>query len=773
MLTFMNTPLRILHLEDNSSDALLARKTLEESGVQANIQTVTGEEEFVKALSSNSFDLVLADYNLPGYGGVAALEHVQANYSELPFIFVSGCIGEDVAIELLKKGATDFVLKDRLGRLGLAVNRAIDQVLQRVERQKAQEEVRKSRDYYLTLFDKFPALIWRANGSGECDYFNSTWLAFTGRSLEQELHGGWSEGIHPEDFAQCLKVYSESMARREAFVTEYRLRRSDGQYRWVTDHGRPFFWLDGEFIGYVGVCMDIHDRWLMAEALRESRNRFEQVSDHVGEWIWEVDAHGLYTYSNNVVSRILGYQAEELVGKLHFYDLFPVEQRQALKTAVFEHFNKGIPFVKHLNACQHKNGEVLVIETSGTPIFDNDHKLLGYRGVDTNMTERKRIEAEIFRSQRLESIGRLAGGIAHDLNNVLAPIIMAVPLLRDEITGETSQPLLEIIESNARRGAAIVRQVLAFAKGAEIQQTAVQPAFLLEEMAKIISETFPKSIELRTKIAPNLIQINGDPTQLHQVLMNLCVNARDAMPEGGVLTLTAENVELDDFALSTAPQAQKSASYVLITVADTGMGISQDNLPKIFDPFFSTKGPHSGTGLGLSSVMGIIKSHSGFIQVHSQPGQGTQFKIYLPVDTSSAMAFPKEEFKSLPVANGETILVVDDEPNVVDVLRQILERQGYRVLCASDGTEAVTLYARHGTDIKVVITDMLMPFMDGTATIRALLKMNPAVKIIAASGMVPQPGLGDVLTLGVKTFLRKPFTNDTLLQVVRDVMTQS
>lgn len=768
----MNTPLRILHLEDDSNDALLAKKALQDSGVQANLQMVSDEYGFVNALSSNAFDLVLADYNLPGYGGVAALEYVQGHHSELPFIFVSGCIGEDTAIELLKKGATDFVLKDRLGRLGLAVNRAIEQAHQRLERLKAQEEVRKSRDYYLTLFDKFPALIWRANSGGECDYFNSTWLAFTGRSLEQELRGGWLEGIHPEDHEQCIRSLSEAMKFRKGFITEYRLRRFDGQYRWVTNHGQPFFWLDGEFIGYVGVCIDIHDRWLMAEALRESQNRFEQVSDHVGEWIWEVDSTGLYTYSNNVVSRILGYQSEELVNKLHFYDLFPSDQREALKAEAFVHIFKGIPFVKHLNACQHKNGEILVLETNGTPIFDNNHKLLGYRGVDTNMTERKRIEAEIFRSQRLESIGRLAGGIAHDLNNVLAPIIMAVPLLRDENIDQSSLPLLEIIESNARRGAAIVRQVLAFAKGAEIQQTAVQPSFLLEEMAKIISETFPKSIELRTKIAPNLIQINGDPTQLHQVLMNLCVNARDAMPQGGVLTLTAENVELDDLGASTASQAPQSSAYVLITVADTGMGISEDNFPKIFDPFFSTKGPHSGTGLGLSSVMGIIKSHSGFIQVHSQPGQGTQFKIYLPVDTSSTLTYSKEESHELPAANGETILVVDDEPHVLDVLRKILERQGYRVLSASDGTEAVTLYARHGTNIKAVITDMLMPFMDGAATIRALLKMNPAVKIIAASGMVPQPGLGDVLTLGVKTFLRKPFTNETLLQVVRDVLAQ-
>ena len=767
----MNTSLRILHLEDDPNDSLLAQNALQESGVVADYHTVCSEAEFINALSKGTFDLVLADYNLPAYDGQMALEYVQGHHPELPFIFLSGCIGEDAAIELLKRGATDFVLKDRLGRLGLVVNRAIDQVRQRIERRKAQEEVRKSRDFYLTLFDKFPALIWRTNGGGECDYFNSTWLAFTGRTLDQELGGGWTGGIHPEDLEQCKKIYLEAHERREPFVTEYRLRRFDGQYRWMTDHGQPFFWLDGEFIGYVGVCLDIHDRWLMAEALRASQNRFEQVSDHVGEWVWEVDAQGLYTYSNNVVSRILGYQAEELVNKLHFYDLFPPEQRQALKAVAFEHFDKGIPFVKYLNACQHKNGEVLVIETSGTPVFDNDHKLLGYRGVDANMTERKRIEAEMLRSQRLESIGRLAGGIAHDLNNVLAPIIMAVPLLRDEITDESSQPLLEIIESNARRGAAIVRQVLAFAKGAEIQQTAVQPAFLVEEISRIIAETFPKSIELRMKITPNLTQINGDPTQLHQVLMNLCVNARDAMPQGGVLILTAENVDLDESLTSTMPQA-KATRYVLITVADTGMGISQENLPKIFDPFFSTKGPHSGTGLGLSSVMGIIKSHNGFVQVHSQPGRGTQFKVYLPADTTSSSSLPKEAFEALPPAKGEMILVVDDEPHVLDVLRKILERQGYRVLVGVDGTEAVTLYARHGTNIKVVITDMLMPIMDGAATIRALLKMNPNIKIIAVSGMVPQPGLGDVSTLGVKTFLRKPFTNETLLQVVRDVLAQ-
>jgi PAS domain S-box-containing protein len=641
----MNTPLNILLLEDDINDALLARKALQDSGVRAEVQTVSSEADFTNALSQKSFDVVLSDYKLPGYDGLAALEHVKAHYPALPFIFVSGCIGEDAAIELLKKGAADFVLKNRFGRLGLAVSRAMDQVHRQMERQKAQEE------------------------------------------------------------------------------------------------------------------------------LSESRKRFEQIAEHVGEWIWEVDAEGLYTYSNDVVERILGYRAGELVQKLHFYDLYPTDQRKALKTAAFEHFNKELPFVKYLNACQHKNGEVLVLETSGTPIFDSQHKFLGYCGVDTNMTEHKRMEAEMLRSQRLESIGRLAGGIAHDLNNVLAPIIMAVPLLREENDGESRRPLLDIIESNARRGAEIIRQVLTFAKGAEIQQTVVQPAFLLEEIAKIISETFPKSIELRMKVAPHLVQINGDPTQLHQVLLNLCVNARDAMPRGGVLTLTAENVDLDQFPAASTSQTTKTADkYVLITVADTGMGIPEENLPRIFDPFFSTKEPHSGTGLGLSSVLGIVKSHSGFIQVHSQPGQGTQFKIYLPVETSKHQVLSKEESQALPAAKGETILVVDDEPNVLDVLRKILERQGYRVLSASDGTEAITLYARHGTTIKVVITDMLMPIMDGAATIRALRKMNPDVKVIAVSGMVPQPGLGDFSTLGVKVFLRKPFTNQVLLKTVRDVL---
>jgi signal transduction histidine kinase/CheY-like chemotaxis protein len=416
-----------------------------------------------------------------------------------------------------------------------------------------------------------------------------------------------------------------------------------------------------------------------------------------------------------------------------------------------------------------KSRQNLIVQSRWTLLSDPTGSPKSFLVVETDVTEQKRFATELLRVQRLESIGRLAGGIAHDLNNVLAPILMGARILRDELQSESARSMLATMEASAERGAGIVKQVLTFARGMGGQKVALQPLHLIKDMAKIIRETFPKSLTLQTKFAKDIWMVSGDATQLHQVLLNLGVNARDAMADGGILTLAAENVRVDENLARGIPDA-RAGDYVLIRVSDTGTGIPPEIMDKIFDPFFTTKGPEKGTGLGLSTVLGIVKSHEGFIQVLSQVGRGTEFKIYLPA-VAGAQAVPGvPEAKPLPHGHGELVLFVDDEDGIRTITKQTLEKFGYQVLTAADGTEALALFMQHRTEIKVVLTDMIMPYMDGPATIRALQKVDPQVKIIAATGHGSSPKLTEASMLGVGACLRKPFTTEVLLGILQEVL---
>jgi PAS domain S-box-containing protein len=413
------------------------------------------------------------------------------------------------------------------------------------------------------------------------------------------------------------------------------------------------------------------------------------------------------------------------------------------------------------------NGEEFPIEASISQIDDEGHKL--FTAIIRDISDKKRLESQFLRAQRMESIGTLAGGIAHDLNNVLSPILTAVELLQMRLADESSQRLLNILHTNAVRGGEMIKQVLSFARGVEGEHITLQPAHLIKEIVKILADTMPKNIEITFSIDPDLSSVLGDATQLHQVLMNLCVNARDAMPHGGNLRIEAENVEVDEHYARMNVEA-KPGKYVSVGVIDTGFGISEQNLNKIFDPFFTTKEHGQGTGLGLSTVAGIVRSHSGFVNVYSEVGRGARFKVYLPAIEAARATPAKPPRRDLPTGNGELILVIDDENAIREVARETLSAFGYQVIIASDGAEAMAVFAAHKDAVKLVMTDMMMPYMDGPATIRALRRLDPKVKIIATSGLKAEDKIADAAQLGVKTFLPKPYTAETLLKTVAAVL---
>ncbi|MHC5594650.1 MAG: hybrid sensor histidine kinase/response regulator, partial [Nostoc sp.] len=385
------------------------------------------------------------------------------------------------------------------------------------------------------------------------------------------------------------------------------------------------------------------------------------------------------------------------------------------------------------------------------------------------ITEKKHLEAQLFRAQRLESIGTLASGIAHDLNNILTPILAGAQLLTLKFpdADERTRHLLEILEINARRGADLVKQVLSFARGVEGKRITLQLKHLIVEVAKILKETFPKSIEISTDVPQDLWMVSGDSTQLHQVLMNLCVNARDAMANGGSLSISAENLVIDENYARMNLEA-KEGTYTVITICDTGVGIPREILDRIFEPFFTTKDVGQGTGLGLSTVLGIIKSHGGFVNVYSEPGSGTSFKVYLPavegMETLSPEHLPPQ------IGNGELILVVDDEVAIQEITRTSLEAHNYKTLIASDGIEAIALYAKNMDKINVVLMDIMLPSLDGLTAIRTLQKINPQVRIIASSGLMSDNKLSAVAAIGVNTFLSKPYTVNELLLSLEKIL---
>jgi PAS domain S-box-containing protein len=481
------------------------------------------------------------------------------------------------------------------------------------------------------------------------------------------------------------------------------------------------------------------------------------------------DLEGKIEYVNPKFTQVTGYAYAEALGQKPSL-LKSGEKPSEDYKQLWETITSGKEWRGEFHN-KKKNGALYWESASISPIKDASGKTTHYLAVKEDITEKKLLESQFLRSQRMESIGTLASGIAHDLNNVLAPIMLSIEVLRKRTTDETGKRMLETIESSAKRGSDIVKQVLTFSRGAEGERVLLQPKHLIDEIVKIAKETFPRSIEIQADVPRNLWALLADPTQIHQVLLNVCVNARDAMPKGGKLTIKAENIIIDEQYACMDIDA-KPGQYVVIAITDTGIGISPKILNKIFEPFFTTKEVGKGTGLGLSTTHTIVKNHGGFIHVNSEVGKGTTFKIYLPASMKHEVS-PKEEIRvEMPVGHGETILVVDDEASVREMSRNTLETYGYKVIAASDGMEALSIYAEKKNDISIVLMDMMMPIMGGYATIKVLKKMNPQVLIIPTSGLPSEIETVKSLIPDLKLSLLKPYTAEKLLGTLNRAITE-
>jgi PAS domain S-box-containing protein len=505
-------------------------------------------------------------------------------------------------------------------------------------------------------------------------------------------------------------------------------------------------------------------------ARRESEEKFTQLVENMTDVFWITSADGMLQYVSAAYEQIWGQEAAALYGKVGQWQESIVPEDRQRVAVQFASLATDEPKISMEYRISRPDGAVRWIYDRGFQIRDETGRLVRLAGIATDITERKNLEQQFLRAQRMESIGTLAGGIAHDLNNALTPILMSIELLKLTETDATRLNVLNTIEKSTQRGADMVKQVLSFARGVEGEQVDLEVIPLLREVEKMCNETFLKNIQVRSDIAADLWKVSGDSTQLHQVLVNLCVNARDAMSNGGVLTLTGKNVELDEQYAAMNLDALPGR-YVLIQVEDTGEGMKPAVLERIFEPFFTTKELGKGTGLGLSTTLAIVKSHGGFMQVQSDPGAGTVFMLYLPAVASPAQRAPgMGKSATMERGHGELILLVDDEAAVREITRQTLEAFGYRVITASDGAEAIALYAVNKGEVALVLTDMMMPIMDGPTMIPVLLRMNPDVCIIAASGLNANGMVAKAANAGVKHFIPKPYTAEVLLKTLREVI---
>jgi two-component system cell cycle sensor histidine kinase/response regulator CckA len=478
-------------------------------------------------------------------------------------------------------------------------------------------------------------------------------------------------------------------------------------------------------------------------------------------------------YWNKSAERLYGWTRAEILGN-DGPDKFYLEKTDEMIEAA-ESILKKDEWLGELNQLT-KSGTRIIVQSRWNLIHNNAGKPKSILTVNTDITEKKQIEGQLLRSQRMESIGTLTGGIAHDLNNVLSPIMMAVEILKMNLSDKKKSDVLSILETSVKRGSEIIKQLLIFARGdIEKEQTTIEINQLTENIIKIIKGTFSKSIMHINCISENIWPVMGDITQLEQVLLNICVNARDAMPDGGQLRIKAENVYIDDNFVRINIEA-KVGSYVLIEVNDTGMGIAPDIIDKIFEPFFTTKEIGKGTGLGLSALRGIIKSHGGFVIVTSIVGKGTSFKLYLPAKKpvkSDSVIVPETEPEQINDkfrGNGELILVADDEISLLEMLKTTLGTFGYDVLTAENGVEAIEIYKENKNKVKVVVTDVSMPVMDGLMATKELQRIDPLVKVILTSGLTTNNYATEVLSNNNYLFLQKPYTTSDLLMKINDIL---
>jgi PAS domain S-box-containing protein len=640
----MPTPLRVLLVEDNPDDAKMALRELRRAGFEVTSQRVDTEAGFRESLN-HDLDFILSDYAMPEFDGMRALELLNKSGLEIPFIIVSGSIGEDIAVEAMKQGAADYLLKDRLARLGPAVHHALEQRRLRQERQQAQLALRASEERFRQFAENINEACWIAAADQSAMlYISPAYEKIWGRTCQSlyERPSSFIESIHEEDRARALSAV-QAVNRGEDFDLEHRIIRPDGQIRWI--HAR------------------------------------------------------------------------------------------------------------------------------GTAIRNEAGAIYRVAGIAEDITRRKEIEKQLRQAQKMEGIGQLAGGVAHDFNNLLAVIggNLELYLMTTENIDPQGREYLSDIAHAADRAAALNRQLLTFSRSEAMEMQLLDLNDLTASFTKMLRRVVGEHIRVQTDLAPTPPLIKADPGMIEQVLMNLAVNARDAMPSGGSLIIGTEVVVIGGDRAKLEPRV-RPGHFACLSVRDTGTGIAPENMSRIFEPFFTTKGVGKGTGLGLATVFGIAEQHQGWVDVSSEMGVGTTFRVFLPLSKEDVAA-PNLVVGQKVIGGTEKVLVVEDERGVRNVVVQTLENHGYAVVEADTAVSAQKIWAEHGGQFDLVITDMVMPGgLTGLELIDLLRGQKPGLKALLTSGYSADLARSDLARAKGITLLRKPFSTRVLAESVRNCL---
>ena len=757
--TYVSGSMQLLHLEDSSSDAELIALVIRREWPHCHIRHVTSEAGYQEALETGTFDLILSDYTLPGFDGLSALALARSHAPTTPFLFLSGTIGEERAVEALKRGASDYVVKDRPTRLVPAIRQALALVEEGERRRRTEAALRENEERFRQITENVVELIALLNLEGRRIYANPAYRELLGETTVAVGTDGFGE-VHPEDAARARAVFREAVRTGATQRAEYRLQLANGCVRQLESHASVLRDGAGHIANVLLVSRDVTARRESEARLREQASLLDRARDA----IVATDIDHRIAYWNASAERLYGWKAGEVFGhRLDELGLgfdparFATARAQLLATGEWRGDFR----------LRTKAGETVLVESTWSLVVENDGRPRSILYIDTDVTERKKLETQLLRAQRMESIGTLAGGVAHDLNNVLTPIILSIELLAAKLTSDEDRRLIEKTKASATHGAALVQQLLAFARGGDAKRTRIDPATALADLRPLIRQSLPQAIELVLPANARAWPIQADATQFNQVLINLCINARDAMPHGGRIEIVATNVTVDA-ALANVNPGAKPGPYVRISVIDSGTGIPAAILDKIFDPFFTTKAAGKGTGLGLSMVAGILKSHGGFVQVESEPGRGATFHLYFPAVPEPVPAIIREDPPAAARGAGEAILLIDDEPIVRDTLQLLLQRAGYRVFAADDGNSGIAEFDRRQAEIALVITDMMLPDQVGTEVVKTLRQRRATLPVIAISGMMSSGNFDELLHMQPAIeCLSKPLSPAALLGAVR------
>jgi len=764
--------IRVLLIEDSEADADLIINAITRGYPSAHFDWAVSRKQFTEMLAASEYDVVIADYRLPDWTGMEALRELRHLGLDIPLILVTGELGDERAVECVKAGAADYLLKSgNLARLPIAVTRAIEEKRARTESrlsqqliEQAQQQAREQEERFLQLAETIDEVFFVMDSQHqETLYINPAYEKTWGRSC-QSLYDNPQSFVEPVPAGdrERLVEYMDRVSRGEpAGKLEYRIIQPNGNVRWLLAHAVPIRNQNGDVYRIGGVALDITESREAQLALEEIAERLRKLTESSFDAI-DITQDGIIQEANPGYLKMFGYERmEEVIGRPIADFVADVSRDEVEKRSA-----NNIEGTYELEG-RRKDGSKLLLEATA-----RTHAMRGRTVRITalrDMTERRALEDQFRQAQKMEAVGRLAGGVAHDFNNLLTVILSYTDMLIEGVSSKDprAEDLGEIRKATVA-AASLTRQLLAFSRQQVIEPRLINLNDIVESSEKMLRRLIGEDIEVKTSLSSDPLTVMIDPGQLEQVMMNLAVNARDAMPTGGKLTLETANVTLDaDYARDHWPV--EPGKFAMLAMSDIGCGMDEQTRALMFEPFFTTKPAGQGTGLGLATVYGIVKQSNGFIWVYSEPGKGTSFKIYFPLLDQTPEQYATRPHSETPRSGTETILLAEDATAVRVAARQILERFGYSVLEAANGTDALGI-AQNGVAIDLLLTDVVMPEMSGRELVDRFAKLRPNTKVLFMSGYTDDAIVRHGVLRPGTAYLQKPFSPETLARKVREVL---